>query len=233
MNTYEKILEELKSLANPDQVKHLQRFFKTGIGDYGEGDLFLGLKVPTTRAVAKKYYSSVSLEEIEKLIQSPHHETRLVALLLMVFIFEKDRDTQADVFNLYIKNVQYINNWDLVDLSCSKVFGRYVFETKDLAPLYEFANSNHLWSKRISVVSTYYFIKRNEFELIIELAEKFLTDKHDLMQKAVGWMLREMGKMDVKPLYEFLDKHHKTMPRTMLRYSIEKLPPEERKFYMS
>lgn len=227
-----KILEEIKSLKNEEQALHLQGFFKTGKGQYGEGDLFLGIKVPVTRSIAKKHYESVSIEEIDELIKNPYHEVRLLALLLMVFIYEKT-DSKKEVVDLYLKNVEHINNWDLVDLSCSKILGHCAFENKNPKHLYKLAESNHLWSERIAVVSTHYFIKRKDFSLILELSEKFLTHKHDLMHKAVGWMLREMGKIDEKPLYIFLDKHYKTMPRTMLRYSIERLPQDKRLHYMN
>jgi len=225
------ILEEIKSLADEEQAQHLKRFFKTGKGEYGEGDLFLGIKVPITRAIAKKYYPSISLEKIDELIKNPYHEVRLLALLLMVFVYEKT-ETKEDVIELYLKNIQYINNWDLVDLSAPKIIGHCIYESKDAQSIYELADTNHLWSNRIAVVSTLYLIKKGEFSQILELSEKFLTHKHDLMHKAVGWMLREMGKVDEKPLCTFLDKHHKTMPRTMLRYSIERLSTDKKKHYM-
>lgn len=225
------ILKEIESQANKEQAQHLSRFFKTGIGQYGEGDLFLGIKVPITRSIAKKYYKSVSMTEIQELIMNPYHEVRLLALLLMVFIYEKT-DSKDEIFNLYLKNVQYINNWDLVDLSCHKIIGNYVYKNKEFKDIYNLANSGHLWSERISIVSQYYLIKRQDFSLILELSEKFLTHKHDLMHKATGWMLREMGKVELKPLYDFLDKHSRVMPRTMLRYSIEKLPIENKRYYM-
>ncbi|MFA7659021.1 MAG: DNA alkylation repair protein [Candidatus Gastranaerophilaceae bacterium] len=225
------ILEEIKSLADEKQALHLGRFFKTGAGEYGEGDLFLGIKVPVIRSVAKKHYKLVSLKEIQELIKNPYHEVRLLSLMLMVFIYE-NTELKKEIFELYLKNVQYINNWDLVDLSAPKVVGNFVYENKIPDQIYDLANSNHLWSERISVVSTHYFIKRGDFALILELSEKFLTHKHDLIHKACGWMLREMGKVDEKPLYGFLDKHSKTMPRTMLRYSIERLPKEKREYYM-
>ena len=233
METYKTILAEIKSFADEEKAKHLQRFFKTGAGDYGQGDLFLGLNVPTMRSIAKKYYNETSIEEIDKMIKSPYHEERMVALFLMVFIYEKIHEQKTQIFKLYLSNVQHINNWDLVDLSAPKIIGNYIYENKNHDEIYKLANVDHLWSNRIAVVSTYYFIKKGDFSHILELSEKFLTHKHDLMQKAVGWMLREMGKMDIEPLYGFLDKHHKTMPRTMLRYSIEKLTDEKRKFYMT
>lgn len=225
------VLEEIKSLANPEQAKHLQRFFKTGRGQYGEGDLFLGIKVPIVRSVAKKYYGEISLEEINELLNNKLHEVRLLALLLMVLKYEKNHG-RTEIFQLYLNNVQNINNWDLVDLSAPRIIGHYVFENNNSEIFYTLANSEHLWSERISVISQYYFLKRGEFSHLLRLSENFLTHNHDLMHKAVGWMLREMGKVYSSPLYDFLDKYHKVMPRTMLRYSIEKLPQEERLHYM-
>lgn len=225
------ILDEITSLADEEKAKHLQRFFKTAKGQYGEGDLFLGINVPVTRAVAKKYYKEISLCEIEELIKNPYHEVRLLALLLMVFMYQKT-ELKKEVFDMYLNNVNYINNWDLVDLSCPQIVGHYVFNNKNTDVIYKLADCEHLWSNRISVVSQWHLIRQKDFTLTLELAEKFLGHKHDLMHKAVGWMLREMGKRDEKPLYEFLDKHHKTMPRTMLRYSLEKLPQDKRLYYM-
>lgn len=225
------VLDEIKSFADEEQAKHLLRFFKTGKGQYGEGDLFLGIKVPVTRSIAKKYYKNTSLEEIELLIKNPYHEVRLLALLLMVFLYQKT-DKKNEIINLYLNNVQYINNWDLVDLSCPRLLGHYIHSTNKKEIIYRLADSKHLWSERISIVSQYYLIKQGDFSLILELAEKFITHKHDLMHKAVGWMLREMGKVDESPLYDFLDKHYNVMPRTMLRYSIEKIPEEKRLYYM-
>lgn len=226
-----KILAEIDALADEEKSKHLCKFFKTGKGQYGEGDIFLGINVPTIRSIAKKYYSNVSLDDIQKLIESKYHEIRLLALFLSIFIYEKT-EKKEEIFNLYIKNLKYINNWDLVDLSAPKIIGRHVFDSKDYSPIYKLAESRNLWAERISVVATHYFIKREDFSLILRLSEKFLTHKHDLIQKAVGWMLREMGKIDEKPLCEFLDKHHKIMPRTMLRYSLERLSIAQKKYYM-
>lgn len=225
------ILDEIKALADEEKAKHLQRFFKTGKGQYGEGDLFLGITVPVVRSVANTHYKNISLDQIEELIQNPYHEVRFLALMLMVFIYEKT-ELKKEVFDLYLKNLKYINNWDLVDLSCREIIGHYVFNNKNTEIIYKLADSEHLWSNRVAVVCQYYFLKRKDFSLLLELSEKFLNHKHDLMHKAVGWMLREMGKMDEKPLYEFLDKYHKIMPRTMLRYSLEKLPQDKKFYYM-
>lgn len=225
------ILEEIIAHGNKEDAAHLSRFFKSGKGEYGEGDIFLGIKVPTVRSVAKKYYQEITLDDIQILIKNPYHEVRLMALMLMVFVYEKTEQKQ-EIFDLYMKNIEYINNWDLVDLSCHKIVGHFLHTNKNFEPIYKLANTNHLWSNRIAVVSQYYFIKKSDFTHILALSEKFLTHKHDLMHKAVGWMLREMGKMDEKPLYDFLDKHHKSMPRTMLRYSLEKLPKDKKEHYM-
>lgn len=229
------ILTEIKSLEDVQKAQHLMRFFKTGVGQYGEGDLFLGINVPTIRMLAKKYYDSVSYADIQILIENPYHEVRMLALFLMVLSYEKSTASvqKKDIFDLYIKNIEYVNNWDLVDLSAPKIFGHYVYENKNIEAVIKLANSGHLWSERISVVAQYYFIKRKEFSLLLELSEKFLTHKHDLMHKAVGWMLREAGKVDEAVLCTFLDKHYKNMPRTMLRYSIERFTPDKRCYYMT
>lgn len=227
----EDILKEIMSFTDEDKSRHLQRFFKTGKGQYGEGDLFLGINVPIVRYIAKKHYNSASLSDIEKLLHNKYHEVRLLALLIMVLVYEKT-EKKKEILDLYLKNVQYINNWDLVDLSAPKIVGHFTYENKNNKMIYDLSDSSHLWSERIAVVSQYYLIKRGQFSLITELSEKFLTHKHDLMHKAIGWMLREMGKVDINSLYSFLDKHYKVMPRTMLRYSIEKLAPEKRKHYM-
>jgi len=225
------ILKEIMSLANDEQALHLQRFFKTGKGEYGEGDLFLGLKVPVTRSIAKKYYESVSLEDIQTLLKNEYHEVRLLAILLMILKYEKST-LKEEIIQLYLDNVEYINNWDLVDLSAPKIIGNFVYEQKMSDIINKLAAVDHLWSNRIAVVSTYYLIKRGDFSLLLELAEKFLTHKHDLMHKAVGWMLREMGKVDEKPLCKFLDEYHNVMPRTMLRYSLERLSEDKKMRYM-
>lgn len=225
------ILKEIMSLANDEQALHLQRFFKIGKGEYGEGDLFLGLKVPVTRSIAKKYYESVSLEDIQTLLKNEYHEVRLLAILLMILKYEKST-LKKEIIQLYLDNVEYINNWDLVDLSAPKIIGNFVYEQKMSDIINKLAAVDHLWSNRIAVVSTYYLIKRGDFSLLLELAEKFLTHKHDLMHKAVGWMLREMGKVDEKPLCKFLDEYHNVMPRTMLRYSLERLSEDKKMRYM-
>lgn len=226
------ILDEILTLADEAQSAHLQRFFKTGKGEYGEGDTFLGIKVEGNRYIVKKYYKNISLNEIDELMKSPYHEVRSVALQLMVLKYEKLK-IKDEIFKLYLKNVPYINNWDLVDISAPKIVGNFVFINRNFDIINDLADSNHLWSERIAVVSQLYFIKHGEFDLIIKLCEKFLAHKHDLMHKACGWMLREMGKVDEQALCCFLDKNYKIMPRTMLRYSIERLDEGKRKHYMA
>ena len=218
-------VQELLNLKDEEQAKHLMQFFKTGKGQYGEGDKFLGIRVPQTRNIVKKYYNNINFDQIQEMLDSPYHEIRLCALLIMVSLYEKNNDER--IIKLYI------NNWDLVDLTAPKIIGTYYLKTHDRTIIDNLADSGHLWSERIAVVSQWSVVKNGEFDLLLELCEKFLTHKHDLMHKATGWILREAGKKDEKVLLGFLDKHAKVMPRTMLRYSIEKLTPEQRKFYMS
>lgn len=221
--------EELLKLKNNKEAEHLMRFFKTGKGEYGEGDKFLGIRVPKTRNIVKKYYKTTSCTEIQTMLNSEYHEIRLCALLMMVELYKNNKQK---IVELYLKNTKNINNWDLVDLTAHKIIGNYYLETQNPEIIYSLADSNHLWSERIAVVSQWSIIKSGEFSLLIELCEKFLTHKHDLMHKATGWMLREAGKKDEKVLLNFLDKYSKTMPRTMLRYSIEKLSDTQKKYYM-
>lgn len=228
----EKVTEEIKNLANPELAQHHKRFFKTGRGEYAEGDLFYGIKVPELRKIAKKHYKNLDLRHIDELIKDPYHEVRLVAIVIMILKYQKAlQDEQEEIYNLYLNNVNYINNWDLIDISAQHIVGAFLFG-KSTDKLWELANSNHIWSERISMLSTFYFIRQGKYDITLELSEYFLGHKHDLMHKATGWMLREIGKKDINTLYSFLDRFHKTMPRTMLRYSIEKLSEQKRKFYM-
>lgn len=227
----EKIINEIKLYANEELAKHHLRFFKTGKGEYGEGDLFLGLKVPSVRLISKKFFKDVQISDLEKLIKNQYHEIRLAALFMMILKYDKgDNSTKSQIFDLYVNSANYVNNWDLVDLSAPNIFGSFVFDSTD--KLWEFAKKDHLWSQRISVVASHYFIRKNNFKPTLELSEYFLPHKHDLMHKACGWMLREVGKRDVNELYGFLDKFYKVMPRTMLRYSIERLDADKKKHYM-
>lgn len=224
------VLQELLNLRDEEQALHLMRFFKTEKGQYGEGDRFLGIRVPQTRSIVKKYYNKVDFDQIQEMLDNQYHEIRLCALLILVSLYENN--PKDEIISLYLKNVKNINNWDLVDLTAHKIIGVHYIKTKDKSIILNLANSGHLWSERIAIVSQWSVLKTGEFELLLELCEKFLNHKHDLMHKAVGWMLREAGKKDEKILLNFLDKHAQIMPRTMLRYSIERLNPEKRKFYM-
>lgn len=226
------ILQELLSVANPEKASFLQGFFKTGKGQYAEGDVFLGLVVPLTRSIAKAN-KQTPLSELEILMQSEYHEARLCALLILVEQFKKaSKSERSAIYSFYLNHAGRINNWDLVDISCPYIVGGYLLD-KDRSLLYELAESNHLWSQRIAIVSTVTFIRKGEFIDILALAEKLLTHEHDLMHKAVGWMLREVGKKDRGTLTDFLERNASRMPRTALRYSIEHYPEEERKSFLS
>jgi 3-methyladenine DNA glycosylase AlkD len=226
------LLKELRSAADPEKAEVLQRFFKTGKGQYGEGDVFIGVNVPRIRKVAKKY-SSLTEKEVLELLSSKIHEERLVAVLILVSWFEKgDAKRKEAIYRLYLDNTEYINNWDLVDLSAAKIVGAFLFD-KPRDILYKLAESESLWERRISIIATFHFIRKGQCEDTIEISQVLLDDRHDLIHKAVGWMLRETGKnCSEKTLTGFLKKHYKKMPRTMLRYSIEKFPVEVRKNYM-
>lgn len=222
---------ELTSLANPEQAKILQRFFKTGKGEYGEGDIFLGIKVPVQRKIAKKY-SGIGLHKLQELIKSAIHEHRLISLIILTEKYNNaDEEEKGNIFNFYLKNTRNINNWDLVDLSAPKIVGDFLFDKKKNI-LYELVKSENLWERRIAIVSTFDFIRREEFADTLRIAELLLKDGHDLIHKAVGWMLREIGKKNQEILEEFLKQHHKDMPRTMLRYTIEKFDEGKRKKYL-
>lgn len=226
-----KLIKELQDARDPKQATLLQRFFKTGPGQYGEGDKFLGIKVPIQRVIAKKY-TGLNLVQLQKLLNSKVHEHRLVALLILVNKFKRSNEkTKGDIFNFYLKNTKNINNWDLVDLTAHKIVGAFL-DNKKRDKLYELAESKSLWEKRISIISCFWFIKDEDFIDALRISEILLNDSHDLIHKAVGWVLREIGKKDRVIEENFLKKHYKVMPRTMLRYAIEKFPEELRKKYL-
>lgn len=234
-------LQELKSdlrkSSNLEKAKILKGFFKTGKGEYGEGDIFLGVSVPETRKIAKKHFN-LEFEEIKQLLNSKIHEERLAALLLLVYNYEKHIEKRKEIFDFYLNNVKYINNWDLVDLSAPNIAGHFLYYFGNRYPAYKIlltnlANSSNLWERRIAIISTFYFIKNHRFDETLALAKLLLKDKHDLIHKAVGWMLREIGKRDIKVLETFLNKNYKNMPRIMLRYAIEKFPENKRKKYLN
>lgn len=225
------IEREIREYIDPVKKEYLPRFFKTGKGQYGEGDKFLGVVVPNTRLVAKRH-KDASFEVMAELLQSQWHECRLCALLMLVERFKKsDEKGRKLIYDFYLSQTARINNWDLVDLSAPGIVGEYL-KDKSREDLYRLADSKQLWDQRIAVVSTYTLIKNGDFIDILALAERLLHHPHDLMRKAVGWMLREMGKRDRDLLVQFLEKYCKVMPRTMLRYAIEKFPEEERKEFM-
>lgn len=225
------IQRELETYIDPVKREYLPRFFKTGKGQYGEGDKFLGVVVPHTRLVARKYKDE-PFEVMAELLQSEWHECRLCALLMMVERFKKcDEIGRKEIYQFYLSQTERINNWDLVDLSAPYIVGEFL-KDKSRDDLYRLAESSLLWEQRIAVVATVTLIRNNDFIDILRLSERLLNHEHDLMRKAVGWMLREMGKRNKDLLVQFLDRFHKEMPRTMLRYSIEKMTGEERKHYM-
>ena len=229
--TAKEIQQELEMYIDPVKKEYLPKFFKTGKGQYGEGDKFLGIVVPNVRLVAKKHREE-SFETMKELMRSEYHECRLCGLLILVERFKKsDEKDRKEIYEFYLSQTERINNWDLVDLSASYIVGEYL-KDKSREPLYRLAESELLWEQRIAVVSTYAFIKNSDFTDIYALAKKLLTHEHDLMRKAIGWMLREAGKRNKDLLVAFLEKYCLAMPRTMLRYAIEKFPEEERKYYM-
>lgn len=226
----EAIKADLHNKAVPGKAKDLRRFFKTGKGDYGEGDIFIGVAVPEQRKIARLHYQNISLAELKELLQDPCHECRLTALFMLRLRFEKEKvDLKLEeLVQLYLDNIDYVNNWDLVDSSAPYILGPYLYG-KNPTLLYELAASGNLWRQRIAVLSTFYFIRQGRFEETLNLAEKLLDHPHDLIHKAVGWMLREVGNRDFECELAFLKKHHRGMPRTMLRYAIEKFEHNLRK----
>jgi 3-methyladenine DNA glycosylase AlkD len=231
-----RISSDLRKFTDKEKAILLQRFFKTGKGEYGEGDVFLGITVPKQRQIAKKY-ALLPITDLQTLLNSKIHEERLTALLILVSQYKKadknkDEKQKEIIFNFYLKNTKNINNWDLVDLTAPNIVGNYLLD-KDKSILYKLAISDNFWERRISIISTFAFIRNSDFKDAIKLSEILLKDKHDLIHKAVGWALREIGKKDLNSLIAFLDKHYKSMPRTMLRYSIEKLSETQRKYYLN
>lgn len=230
--TASSVESDLRALASPTRAKISQSFFKTGPGEYGEGDRFFGIKVPMQKIVAKKY-KDLNLNQISLLLDNRYHECRLSALFILRFQFEKgDESKRAEIYKFYLKNTKFINNWDLVDSSAPYIVGAYLQDKpKDI--LYKLVESKNLWEQRISIVATSAFIRKNDFDDTIKLSKVLLAHRHDLIHKAVGWMLREVGKRNEKVLTDFLDSYVNTMPRTMLRYSIERLDPKKRRHYLN
>jgi len=226
------IMKKLQALADSEIAAHSQRFFKTGKGEYGEGDQFLGIRVPVIRKCAREY-RSISMEDTLTLLQSDFHEARLLALLILVakYAASNRRAEQNEIYRSYLRHTKFINNWDLVDTSAEHIVGATLF-SKQRKPVYRLVRSKSLWERRIGVMATFHFIKKGDFSDTLAVAELLLQDREDLIHKAVGWMLREVGNRHLPTEEEFLLKHYKEMPRTMLRYAIEKLPEEKRLAYL-
>lgn len=228
------IKQALAVLSIPEKAQFYPRFFKTGKGEYGEGDIFIGVTVPDQRKVAKEFYNNISLKELSALLSSKIHEHRLTALLILVMKFEKSKkkSRQKEIINFYLNHLDFINNWDLVDTSCYKILGRYCFENQEPKLLIHLSASENMWHKRMAIVGTMYHVKKGSFELTKEFALRNLHHPHDLMHKANGWLLREMGNKNEPELLAFLDQYYKEMPKTCLRYAIEKLDENLRQDYL-
>ncbi|KAF0205048.1 MAG: DNA alkylation repair [Gallionellaceae bacterium] len=232
MATLSAIQSHLRNIADPATALISQRFFKTAPGQYGAGDVFLGIKVPTLRALVKIFRDTPS-KTIAALLKSQFHEERLFALLLLIDFYQRgNTDDKKQAYDLYLAHTAYINNWDLVDVSAPNIVGDFLAD-KSRQVLYEFVASESLWERRIAIIATFHFIRRNEFADTLRLAEHLLDDPHDLIHKAVGWMLREVGKRDLAAEEGFLQRHYRIMPRTMLRYAIERLPETRRRQYLN
>ena len=226
------LIKILTSLADPAIAEHSRRFFKTGEGEYAQGDRFIGLRVPVLRKQAKEF-KAIELTEVQKLLNSEIHEVRLCALFILILQYNSgDADQQAIIYHFYLNNTHNINNWDLVDSSAYKILGEYLAD-KDRRVLYELCESENLWERRIAIIATLQFIKSDQYADTLKLAKRLLNDNHDLIHKAVGWMLREVGNRNVEVEQQFLNKYSKTMPRTMLRYAIEKFPQSMRQHYLN
>lgn len=227
----EDIRSKLKTLGDPERAAVLQRFFKTGPGEYGEGDIFLGIRVPDLRKVAKE--ADATVDDALLLLRSPVHEERLVALLILIRLFSTGNEAvKGRIFKAYLKHARFINSWDLVDLSADKIIGAYL-EDKDRGPIYRLAGSRSVWERRMAMMAAFHYIKKRDYADGLNVAEILLHDSEDLIHKATGWMLREIGKRDMAVEEEFLKAHCKAMPRTMLRYAIERFPEKKRRGYLT
>ncbi|MHC4119103.1 MAG: DNA alkylation repair protein [Planctomycetota bacterium] len=228
----QQIVKKMRELGDSEIAAHSQRFFKTGPGEYGEGDIFLGIRVPVVRKCVKEF-RTVSLEDTLELLQNQFHEVRLFALLIMVAKYGAagTNAEQTAVYRAYLGHTKFINNWDLVDCSAVRIVGAHLF-ARSRKPVYRLARSKSLWERRIAVISTFFFLNNEDYSDSLAIAELLLKDKEDLIHKAVGWMLREVGNRDRETEEKFLTKHYRQMPRTMLRYAIEKLPESDRQAYL-
>lgn len=233
-NVFERVSKELLENINMEKALFHEHFFRCFKGGYGAGDKFLGINVPIQRKISRKYFKEISFNELQKLVENEFHEFRLTGFFILVLKYDKtyDEAEKERIVEFYIKNIIYVNNWDIVDTSADKILGRYLLNKKDRSLLYQYANSNNLWKKRVAILSTFEFIRNYQFEDTLKISEILLNDNHDLIHKAVGWMLREVGKRDQKTEEFFLNKYAHLMPRTMLRYSIEKFDKEKKEFYL-
>lgn len=228
------LLRELEERKDTKRAESSLWFFKTLKGEYGYGDKFLGIRVPFQRKIAHKYYKNISLDEIKKLMKNPYHEVRLTTLFILYLKYSKgDNKEKEEIVDIYLNNTKYINNWDLVDSSASYILGDYCYHNNREDILIQLSNSNHLWEERISMISTFYYIDQNQYDLSLQLIAKFLTHKHDLIHKACGWVLREIGKKDISILRDFLEQYASIMPRIELSYATEKMSKEERKYFQN
>ncbi len=232
-NTVDNILLDLQSLANPDKAKIFSRFFKTGPGQYGAGDKFFGIMTQPLAKLVDKYWPQLGFDDVEELLNNPYHECRTIAVSTLRRQFQKTKDpiSQQQIFKFYLAHSSRINNWDLVDISTPHIIGVYLLN-KPRQILYQLAKSSLLWDRRISIMATFTFIRQGQFEDTLKISQILINDKHDLIHKAVGWMLREVGKKDLPTLLRFLDEFTHLLPRTTLRYAIEKLPPQKRQHYL-
>ncbi len=223
--------DELRKYADESDAQAMQRYFKTGPGEYGEGDRFIGVRVPAIRRAAREF-RGLSLTDLQALLQAEIHEERLLALIILTEKYRRSPpQEQTEIYELYLTNTRYINNWDLVDISAEHVVGAYLND-KSRKPLYGLARSDNLWERRVAIMATFHFIKKGEFNETLKIAEILVPDREDLIHKAVGWMLREVGKRDRNAEESFLQKHYKRLPRTMLRYAVEKFPEDLRQQYL-
>jgi 3-methyladenine DNA glycosylase AlkD len=232
MNITKQIKEDLAIFTNINNIQTYKRFFKTKAGEYAHKDIFLGIKVPDIRKIVKKYFLDLCFSHINEFLHSPYHEYRMFALLVLTYQYKsKKLNKKEEIFNFYIQNISWVNNWDLIDVTSPHIIGNYLIK-KDKSILYEFARSNNLWKKRVAIISTFAFINNENYQDTIKIADILLKDEHDLIHKAVGWAIRNVGKKDENTMIEFLNQRYKKMPRTMLRYAIEKLPENSRQNYL-
>jgi 3-methyladenine DNA glycosylase AlkD len=229
--TIRNIQKKLQQLGSEEKAKALQKFFKTGPGEYGEGDVFIGVGVPQLRKLVKEY-PDITIEESMQLLRSLIHEERMLALLILIGKYSKGNETvKKRIYKLYLQHTKFINSWDLVDSSAYHIVGNFLMD-KSKEPIYRLAKSKNLWERRIAILSTFHFIKHNNYSETLKISKILLTDEQDLIHKAVGWMLREIGKRHIFTQETFLKKHYKRMPRTMLRYAVEKFPEPKRQKYL-